>query len=224
MTKFAFQRAADIGWQVSDINKDSRARQKLQKPLCLWLTGLPGAGKSTIANLLEKQLFASGRHIYVLDGDNIRHGLSRDLGFTEADRVENIRRAMEVARLFVDAGLIVIVAFISPYRAERDLARSRFEPDEFIEVYVDAPLETCERRDPKGLYAKARRGELRDFTGIDSGYEPPEAPEVRLDSAASRADEWADLILSSLVSRSLNKGVDGEILAQRFSASIRVVK
>ena len=182
--------------QVPDINKDARARQKLQKPLCLWLTGLSGAGKSTIANLLEKQLFASGRHTYVLDGDNIRQGLSRDLGFSEADRVENIRRAMEVARLFVDAGLVVIVSFISPYRAERDLARSRFEPGEFVEIYVDASLEECERRDPKGLYAKARRGELVNFTGIDSDYEPPEAPEIRLDTVAKSPDECVDLILS----------------------------
>jgi bifunctional enzyme CysN/CysC len=205
MTKFAFQRAADIGWQVSDINKDTRARQKLQKPLCLWLTGLPGAGKSTIANLLEKQLFASGRHIYVLDGDNIRHGLSRDLGFSEADRVENIRRAMEVARLFVDAGLIVIVAFISPYRSERNLARSRFEPDEFVEIHVNASLEECERRDPKGLYAKARRGELANFTGIDSDYEPPQNPEIRLDTVATNPDECVDRILSYLESNALNE-------------------
>jgi bifunctional enzyme CysN/CysC len=205
MTKFAFQRAADIGWQVSDISKDARARQKFQKPLCLWLTGLPGAGKSTIANLLEKQLFASGRHIYVLDGDNIRHGLSRDLGFTEADRVENIRRAMEVARLFVDAGLIVIVAFISPYRAERNLARSRFGPDEFVEIHVDASLEECERRDPKGLYAKARRGELRNFTGIDSDYEPPQAPEIHLDTVTTSPEECIDCILSYLESNTLNE-------------------
>ena len=166
---------------------------------------MSGAGKSTIANLLEKQLFASGRHTYVLDGDNIRHGLSRDLGFTEADRVENIRRAMEVARLFVDAGLVVIVAFISPYRAERDLARSRFEPDEFVEIYVDASLEECERRDPKGLYAKARRGELANFTGIDSDYEPPQAPEIRLDTVARSPDECVDRILSYLESNALQQ-------------------
>jgi bifunctional enzyme CysN/CysC len=197
-------------WQVLDINKDARARQKLQKPLCLWLTGLPGAGKSTIANLLEKQLFACGRHTYILDGDNIRQGLSRDLGFSEADRVENIRRAMEVARLFVDAGLVVIVAFISPYRAERDLARSRFEPDEFVEIHVDAPLEECERRDPKGLYAKARRGELVNFTGIDSAYEPPEAPEIRLDTVAKSPDECVDLILFYLDSKALHKTAGSE--------------
>jgi bifunctional enzyme CysN/CysC len=204
MINFALRRAAEVRWQVLDINKDARARQKLQKPLCLWLTGLPGAGKSTIANLLEKQLFASGRHTYVLDGDNIRHGLSRDLGFTEADRVENIRRAMEVATLFVDAGLVVIVAFISPYRAERDLARSRFEPDEFVEIYVDACLEECERRDPKGLYAKARRGELANVTGIDSDYEPPTAPEIHLDTVARGPDECVNLIFSYLESNALN--------------------
>ncbi len=210
MIEFALRRVADIRWQVLDINKDARARQKLQKPFCLWLTGLPSSGKSTIANLLEKQLFAFGRHTYVLDGDNIRHGLSRDLGFSEADRVENIRRAMEVARLFVDAGLVVIGAFISPYRAERDLARSRFEPDEFVEIYVDASLEECERRDPKGLYAKARRGELLNFTGIDSDYEPPEAPEIRLDTVAKTPDECVDLILFYLDSQALHKTAGSE--------------
>ena len=210
MTQFDLRRAEDIRWQALGISKNARARQKLQKPLCLWLTGLPGAGKSTIANLLEKELFASSRHTYILDGDNIRHGLSRDLGFTEADRVENIRRATEVARLFVDAGLIVIVAFISPYRAERDLARSRFEPDEFKEIYVDASLEECERRDPKGLYAKARRGELVNFTGIDSDYEPPKAPEIHLDTVARSPDECVDLVLSSLESHAVNKTAGSE--------------
>jgi bifunctional enzyme CysN/CysC len=195
MIEFALRRAADVRRQVLDINKDARARQKLQKSLCLWLTGLSGAGKSTIAYRLEKQLFASGRHTYVLDGDNIRQCLSRDLGFSEAERVENIRRTMEVAHLFVDAGLVVIVAFISPYRAERDLARSRFEPDEFVEIHVDASLEECERRDPKGLYSKARRGELVNFTGIDSAYEPPEAPEIRLNTVTKGPDECVDLIL-----------------------------
>jgi bifunctional enzyme CysN/CysC len=210
MTKLALRRAPDIRWQALDINKDARARQKMQKPFCLWLTGLSGAGKSTIANLLEKQLFACGRHTYILDGDNIRHGLSRDLGFTEADRWENVRRAMEVARLFVDAGLVVIVAFISPYRAERDLARSRFEPDEFVEIYVDASLEECERRDPKGLYAKARRGELANFTGIDSDYEPPKAPEIRLDTVAKSPDECVDFILSYMDSSALTKTAGSE--------------
>jgi bifunctional enzyme CysN/CysC len=176
-------------------------RVNIKKPFCAWLTGLPGAGKSTIANLLEKQLSSFGRHTYVLDGDNIRRGLSRDLGFSEADRVENMRRAREVARLFVDAGLVVIVAFISPYRAERNIARSQFEPDEFIEIHVDASLEECERRDPKGLYARARRGELPNFTGIDSAYEAPTDPEIRLDTVANSPDKCVDLILSYLKAR-----------------------
>jgi bifunctional enzyme CysN/CysC len=210
MTQSALRRAPDIRWQALDVCKDTRARQKLQKPVCLWLTGLSGAGKSTIANLLEKQLFAAGKHTYILDGDNIRHGLSCDLGFTDTDRRENIRRATEVARLFVDAGLIVIVAFISPYSAERDVARSRFEPGEFVEIYVDAPLEDCERRDPKGLYAKARRGELPNFTGIDSGYEPPAAPEIHLDTVARNPDECVELIFSYLESRIVNKTVPGK--------------
>jgi bifunctional enzyme CysN/CysC len=204
MIELALRRAAETSRQIPDIDKDARALQKLQKPFCLWLTGLPGAGKSTIANLLEKELFARGRHTYILDGDNIRQGLSRDLGFSEDCRVENIRRAMEVARLFVDAGLVVIVSFISPYRTERDLARSQFEPDEFVEIYVDASLEECERRDPKGLYAKARRGELVNFTGIDSDYQPPEAPEIRLDTVAKTPDECVDLILFYLGNESLH--------------------
>jgi bifunctional enzyme CysN/CysC len=204
MIELALRRAADTRRQISDIDKDARALQKLQKPFCLWLTGLSGAGKSTIANLLEKELFACGRHTYILDGDNIRQGLSRDLGFSEADRVENIRRAMEVARLFVDAGLVVIVSFISPYRTERNLARSQFEPDEFVEIYVDASLEVCERRDPKGLYAKARRGELINFTGVDCDYQPPEAPEIRLDTVAKSPEECVDLILFYLGNESLH--------------------
>ena len=210
MIEFALRQTADIRRQVLDINKDVRARQKLQKPFCLWLTGLSAAGKSTIANLLEKQLFASGRHTYILDGDKIRQGLNRDLGFSEADRVENVRRAMEVARLFVDAGLVVIVAFISPHRAERNHARSRFEPDEFVEIYIDAPLEECERRDPKGLYARARRGELINFTGIDSDYEPPVAPEIHLDTVAKSPDACVDLILLSLDSKALHNKVGSE--------------
>jgi bifunctional enzyme CysN/CysC len=210
MINFALCEAAGIRLQALDVNKDARAGQKLQKPLCLWLTGLPGAGKSTIANLLEEQLFASGRHTYVLDGDKIRQGLNRDLGFSEEDRVENMRRAMEVARLFVDAGLVVIVAFISPYRAERNHARSRFDPDEFVEIYIDAPLEECERRDPKGLYARARRGELINFTGIDSDYEPPVAPEIHLDTVAKSPDACVDLILLSLDSKALHNKVGSE--------------
>jgi len=205
MIDFPLRRAANIHWQAMDINKGARARQKLQKPVCLWFTGLPASGKSTIANLLEKRMFEVGWHTYILDGDNVRHGLNRDLGFSEADRVENIRRVTEVARLLVDAGLVVIVSFISPYRAEREIARSRFEPGEFLEVFVDAPLEECERRDPKGLYAKARRGELINFTGIDSDYEPPEAPDIRLDTVIQSAEECVDRILSALESSSLQK-------------------
>jgi bifunctional enzyme CysN/CysC len=204
MIDFALRRAANIHWQALDINKDARARQKLQKPICLWFTGLSGSGKSTIANLLEKRMFAAGRHTYILDGDNIRHGLSRDLGFSEADRVENIRRVTEVSRLLVDAGLVVIVAFISPYSAERKIARSRFEPGEFLEIFVDTPLDECERRDPKGLYAKARRGELVNFTGIDSEYESPMSPEVRLDTVAHSAEECVDRILLALDQSSLH--------------------
>ena len=198
MIRFPLMRAANLRWQDFDITPETRARAKGQRPRCLWLTGLPGSGKSTIANLLEKRLVAEGRHTYVLDGDNVRHGLNRDLGFTEADRVENIRRVAEVARLMVDAGLIVIVAFISPYRAERDFARDRFEAGDFREIFVDAPLETCEARDPKGLYARARRGEVRNFTGISSPYEPPEAPDLRLDTATESPERCVERVLESL--------------------------
>jgi bifunctional enzyme CysN/CysC len=198
MIDFSLRRAANIHWQAVDIDKATRARQKLQKPVCLWFTGLSASGKSTIANLVEKRMFAAGKHTYMLDGDNVRHGLNRDLGFTESDRVENIRRITEVARLFVDAGLVVMVSFISPYRAEREFARSRFEAGEFIEVFVDTPLEECERRDPKGLYAKARRGELVNFTGIDSAYEPPESPEIHLNTVTHSLEECVDRIISYL--------------------------
>lgn len=190
--------AESVDLQWSAIDKVARADQKFQKPVCVWLTGLSGAGKSTIATLIEKRLFAARRHSYILDGDNIRLGLSRDLGFSEADRRENIRRVTEVARLLVDAGLIVIVAFISPYREGREAARSRFEFGEFVEIFVDAPIEECEHRDPKGLYARARRGQLVNFTGIDSKYEPPEFPDVRVDTVALSAEECADQILRVL--------------------------
>ena len=191
-------RATNIHWHSGEICKSVRAAQKLQKPICLWLTGLSAAGKSTIANLLEMRLFAAGKHSYILDGDNVRHGLNRDLGFEESDRAENIRRVTEVAHLLLDAGLISIVSLISPYRAERWMARRRFEQGEFIEVFVDAPLAECERRDPKGLYAKARRGELANFTGIDSAYEPPLSPEIYLNTTQLSPNECVDRILAFL--------------------------
>ncbi len=165
----------------------------------LWFTGLSGAGKSTIANLVEKRLHALGRHTYLLDGDNVRHGLNKDLGFTDADRVENIRRVAEVSKLMVDAGLIVLVSFISPFRAERRMARDLLKPGEFLEIFVDTPLEDAEQRDPKGLYKKARRGELKNFTGIDSPYEPPENAEITLDTAAATAEQSAERILAHLM-------------------------
>jgi bifunctional enzyme CysN/CysC len=177
---FALRRAANLRWQALDVSKALRAASLHQTPRCVWFTGLPASGKSTLANLLEARLHAEGRHTYLLDGDNVRHGLSRDLGFTEVDRIENIRRVAEVARLMVDAGLVVIVSFISPFHSERRMARELFGPGEFVEVFVDTPLEECIRRDPKGHYAKARRGELRNFTGIDSPYEPPRDPDVHV--------------------------------------------
>ncbi len=198
MIDFALRRASNIHWQALELDRSARAAIKHQHPRCVWFTGLSGSGKSTIANLLEKRLHAEGRHTYLLDGDNIRHGLNRDLGFTEADRVENIRRVAEVARLMVDAGLVVLVSFISPFRSERRMARELFGQGEFIEVYVDTPIEECERRDVKGLYAKARKGELRNFTGIDSAYEAPEAPEVHLNTTMVSAEAGVERILEKL--------------------------
>jgi bifunctional enzyme CysN/CysC len=198
MIDFSLRRAANIHWQAFKVDKEGRSRQKMQSPACIWFTGLSGSGKSTIANLLEQRIFAAGMHTYLLDGDNIRHGLNRDLGFTEADRVENLRRISEVARLLVDAGLIVIVSFISPYRSERELARSHFESGEFFEVFVDTPIEECERRDTKGLYIKARRGDLVNFTGVDSPYEPPESPEIHLETMRETPVECVDLIFQTL--------------------------
>ena len=195
---FALRRSVNVHWQALEVTKAARAEMKHQRARCLWFTGLSGSGKSTIANLLEKRLHADGKHTYILDGDNIRHGLNRDLGFTEADRVENIRRVAEVAKLLVDAGLIVIVAFISPYRAERQFARNLFAPSEFIEVFVDTPLEECERRDVKGLYAKARRGELKNFTGIDSDYEPPQSAEIHLRTTGIAPESCVDQIIKVL--------------------------
>jgi len=199
MIHFALRRAVNVHWQAIELSKNARAGLKNQQPRCLWFTGLSGSGKSTIANLLEKRLHAEGKHTYILDGDNVRHGLNRDLGFTEADRVENIRRVAEVAKLMVDAGLLVIVAFISPFRAERQMARNLFEAGEFVEVFVDTPLEECERRDVKGLYAKARRGELKNFTGIDSAYEAPEAAEIHLATIELRPEARVEQVLRALL-------------------------
>lgn len=203
MLHFALRRSQNIHRQHVDVDKALRAELKAQKPAVLWFTGLSGAGKSTIANALEKKLAAFGQHTYLLDGDNLRHGLNRDLGFTDADRVENIRRVAEVAKLMVDAGLIVLTAFISPFRSERKMARRMLDEGEFIEIFVDTPLEVAEARDPKGLYKKARRGELKNFTGIDSAYEVPENPDLHLKAADLPADEAADQILRLLVERGI---------------------
>ena len=191
MIDHPLRRAQNVHWQALDVNKDARAGIKNQKPAVLWFTGLSGSGKSTIANTVEKLLHAKGKHTYILDGDNIRHGLNRDLGFTEEDRVENIRRVAEVARLMSDAGLIVLVSFISPFRSERRLARELMAPGEFIEIFVDTPMEECVRRDPKGLYKRALAGEIRNFTGVDSPYEAPESPEIHLHTLGHEAISMA---------------------------------
>jgi bifunctional enzyme CysN/CysC len=201
MLHFALRRSLNIHRQHLEVSRETHATLKGQKPAVLWFTGLSGAGKSTIANLVEKKLAARGRHTYLLDGDNVRHGLNRDLGFTEADRIENIRRVGEVARLMADAGLIVLTAFISPFRAERHMVRRMVPEGEFFEIFVDTPLAEAEKRDTKGLYAKARAGQLKNFTGIDSPYEPPEAPELRIDTTTLSPDEAADLIVDMLLSR-----------------------
>ncbi|MDE2485819.1 MAG: adenylyl-sulfate kinase, partial [Alphaproteobacteria bacterium] len=192
---FALRRSQNIHWQALDVDKGARAGLKSQRGQVVWFTGLSGAGKSTIANLVEKKLHAEGKHTYLLDGDNVRHGLNKDLGFTEEDRVENIRRVAEVAKLMVDAGLIVLVSFISPFRAERRMARELLEPGEFVEVFVDTPLAVAEDRDVKGLYAKARAGELKNFTGVDSPYEPPEHAEIRIDTTKLQPDAAAEEIV-----------------------------
>lgn len=196
--RFALRRSQNVHWQALDIDKGLRAAMKRQDPCVLWFTGIPSSGKSTIANLLEKRLHAMGRHTYLLDGDNVRHGLNKDLGFTEAARVENIRRIAEVARLMVDAGLIVLTAFISPFRNERRMARGLLPPGEFLEIFVDTPLGVAEARDPKGLYRKARRGELVNFTGIDSPYEAPENAEIRIDTAALAPVEAVERIIEEM--------------------------
>ena len=203
MIDFGLRRATNLSWQDYDIGKRTRAAQKRQTPCVLWFTGLSGAGKSTVADLVDKKLHTMGQHCYVLDGDNVRHGLNKDLGFTDADRVENIRRIAETARLFVDAGLIVLVSFISPFRSERRMARALVEEGEFIEIFIDTPLAVCEERDPKGLYRKARSGQIANFTGIDSPYEPPEAAEVRLNTAELSEEEAAAAVIDFMRERGL---------------------
>jgi bifunctional enzyme CysN/CysC len=203
LIRFGLRRAANTYFQSFEVTKTARAQLNAQKPALLWFTGLSGAGKSTIADQLEKKLHALGKHTFVLDGDNVRHGLNRDLGFTEADRVENIRRVAEVAKLFVEAGLITLVSFISPFRAEREMARELVAPGEFVEIFVNTPLETCELRDPKGLYKKARRGELQNFTGLDSPYEPPENPELTLNARAESAGDLADRVIDFMHRRGM---------------------
>jgi bifunctional enzyme CysN/CysC len=201
MLHFALRRAENVHWQALDVGRETHARLKGQRPAVLWFTGLSGAGKSTIANLVEKKLAAMGRHTFLLDGDNIRHGLNKDLGFTETDRIENIRRVGEVAKLMSDAGLIVLTAFISPFRAEREMVRRMVSEGEFIEIFVDTPLAEAEKRDVKGLYAKARAGELPNFTGIDSPYEAPEKPELWIDTTELSAEEAAEKIVEALLKR-----------------------
>jgi bifunctional enzyme CysN/CysC len=198
LINFALMRASNVHWQALEVSKSAHAALKGQKPCILWFTGLSGSGKSTVANLVEKRLHAMGKHTYMLDGDNVRHGLNQDLGFTDADRVENIRRVAEVAKLMVDAGLIVLVSFISPFRSERRMARELVQTGEFLEVFIDTPLEVCEERDPKGLYAKARRGEIKNFTGIDSDYERPEMAEIVLDTSRTSPEDSAHAIIATL--------------------------
>jgi len=203
LLRFALRRSENVQWQAVEVDRGARAAALHQQPFVVWLTGLPGAGKSSVANLVERRLHALGRHTVMLDGDNLRHGLSKDLGFTDADRAENIRRAGEVAKLFTDAGLIVIAAFVSPFRADRETARALFDEGEFVEVFADVPAEVAAERDTKGLYAKARGGELQNLTGLGSVYEPPEAPELRLDMAELGVEEAAERVVEALRDRSL---------------------
>jgi bifunctional enzyme CysN/CysC len=203
MIAFGLRRASNIHWQALTVGRGQRAALKEQAPAVLWLTGLSGAGKSTIADIVEKKLLAAGRHTMLLDGDNVRHGLNRDLGFTDADRVENIRRVGEVARLMAEAGLIVICSFISPFRAERRMVRELAAPTAFLEIFVDTPIDECIRRDPKGLYAKAKAGRIENFTGLDSGYEPPDAPEIRIATVGATPEAAAEYILDELRRREI---------------------
>jgi adenylyl-sulfate kinase len=191
----------EVVWHAHKVTKADRAEQKKQRPAVIWMTGLSGSGKSTLANALEGELFGAGHHSYLLDGDNIRFGLSKDLGFAAADRVENIRRIGEVAKLFVDAGLIAVTAFISPFRSDRDMVRKLLQPGEFIEIYVRAPLAVCEQRDPKGMYKKARAGQIKDFTGIDSPYEEPSNPELVVDTDQMSVEQGVQHILAFLKTR-----------------------
>ena len=199
MLQFSLRRAQNVHWQALDISRDTHAKLKNQKPALLWFTGLSGAGKSTIANLVEKKLVRMNRHTFLLDGDNVRHGLNKDLGFTDADRVENIRRVGEVAKLMTDAGLIVITAFISPFQAERKMVRDMIAEGEFFEIFIDTPLAEAEKRDVKGLYKKARAGELAHFTGVDSPYEAPEKPDIVIDTTKLSPEQAADIIVEELL-------------------------
>lgn len=209
MLDYALRRASNVVWQDMDVSKEVRAQLKNQKPVLLWFTGLSGSGKSTIANLVEKKLLDLGRHTYTLDGDNVRHGLNRDLGFTQEDRIENIRRIGEISRLMVDAGLVTIASFISPFQAERQMARDLLDDDEFIEIYVNTPLEVAEKRDVKGLYAKARKGEIKNFTGIDSEYQAPENAELEVNTMKMSADKAAEMIVSYLDKNGYLSGFEG---------------
>ena len=203
MIDHALRRSTNISWHEMSINKETRSKLNVQQPCVIWFTGLSGSGKSTIANILEQKLHTMNKRTYLLDGDNVRHGLNKDLGFTDTDRVENIRRVAEVSKLMLDAGLITLVSFISPFRSERKMARDLLEEGEFFEVFVSTPLEECEKRDPKGLYKKARSGELKNFTGIDSTYEIPENADLVLDTKTNNAEELADQIINFLESKKI---------------------